>query len=423
MITFVIKSAICLTILYGFYRLFLWNIKAFNFIRFYLLFSLLFSFIIPLITIRIKLNSPANLPMNGVSSITGIISKGFEVIKEPIQYLTVSETLIIIYCIITSILILRFVLNVLRILKIVRTSPKINNFKTQIVLIEKKASPYSFFRYIFVNRSDYEQGKIEEELIIHEQTHCLQYHSVDILIIEFVKIILWFNPILWFFRKAIQLNHEFLADNKVLMNNNLNDYQNTLVNFVFRNNSTYLASNFNYSSTKKRLIMMSKNNSASRIKIIKLATVSLFVMLGISLTFSQVVKHTGIGVNNQNEWWYPILNKLNIEPHNFNNYDNMFQMFSKSTNNDHVITFEDAFFLIKLKINNKEKFYIVKSKTAYHDLNKKIITCKGGTMEEYKFDNGNAELIEKTSFEQFIMGINDNKVSQLIEKKFKVLLN
>lgn len=369
------------------------------------------------------MNSPANLPMNGVSSITGIISKGFEVIKEPIQYLTVSETLIIIYCIITSILILRFVLNVLRILKIVRTSPKINNFKTQIVLIEKKASPYSFFRYIFVNRSDYEQGKIEEELIIHEQTHCLQYHSVDILIIEFVKIILWFNPILWFFRKAIQLNHEFLADNKVLMNNNLNDYQNTLVNFVFRNNSTYLASNFNYSSTKKRLIMMSKNNSASRIKIIKLATVSLFVMLGISLTFSQVVKHTGIGVNNQNEWWYPILNKLNIEPHNFNNYDNMFQMFSKSTNNDHVITFEDAFFLIKLKINNKEKFYIVKSKTAYHDLNKKIITCKGGTMEEYKFDNGNAELIEKTSFEQFIMGINDNKVSQLIEKKFKVLLN
>ena len=172
MIMFVIKSAICLTILYVFYRLFLCKIKAFNFNRFYLLFSLLFAFTIPLMTIRIKLNSPANSQINGISSVAGEIIKGFEVIKEPVQYLTFHETLIILYCIITSVLLLRFILNILKIIQVVRTSPKISNNNTQIVLIEKRTLPYSFFRYIFVNRSDYEHLKIEKELIIHEQTHC-----------------------------------------------------------------------------------------------------------------------------------------------------------------------------------------------------------------------------------------------------------
>lgn len=422
MIMFIIKSAICLTILYVFYRLFLWKIKVFNFNRFYLLFSLLFAFTIPLITIQIKLNSPANSQINGISNVTGELIKGFEVIKEPAQYLTFSETLIILYCIITSILLLRFVLNILKIIKVVRTSPKIRNNNTQIVLIEKKTLPYSFFRYIFVNRSDYEHLKIEKELIIHEQTHCLQYHSVDILIIELVKIILWFNPVLWLFRKAIQLNHEFLADNKVLLHHNLNDYQNTLVNLAFRNNSTYLASNFNYSLTKKRLIMMTKSNPSRSSNIIKLVTVPLFVLLGISFTFSQVIKQPDKEANNQNEWWVPILKKLNIEPHNINNYDNMFEMCSKSTNNDRIITLEDAFFLINNKLKGKDNYYIVKSKTAYHDLDKKIITCESGTMERYIFGNGNVELFETTSFGQFIIEINDNRVSQLMEKEFKVLL-
>ena len=54
-------------------------------------------------------------------------------------------------------------------------------------------------------------------------------------------------------------NHEYLADDKVLEDHDLSKYQNTLKTLVFRNNSTYLASNFNYSLTKKRLIMMTKH--------------------------------------------------------------------------------------------------------------------------------------------------------------------
>lgn len=301
MIIFVIKSAICLTILYGFYHLFLRNIKVFDFNRYYLLFSLLFAIVIPLITIRVSLNLPLNSNIHEFSNVTGSLIQGEVITVEPIHDLTIHDVLVILYLIVSFILLLRFALNIYQIIKQISTSTIVNIRKTQIVLIEKETLPYSFFKYIFVNRSDYENGKIEKELIIHEQVHCLQYHSVDILIIEMVKIILWFNPLLWLFRKAIQLNHEFLADNKVLSTHDLHDYQNTLINLVFRNNSTYLASNSNYSLTKKRLIMMNKKTIKDRVVLRKIAIVPLFLILVVTLAFAQenIVKEQKASTNDK----------------------------------------------------------------------------------------------------------------------------
>jgi bla regulator protein blaR1 len=277
MITFIIKSAVCLTVLYGFYHLFLRNINIFVFNRFYLLFSLLFSITIPFIVIRINVYLPTFFTIHESSN---VIWQGEKMIAEPFHYLTFQNTLILFYFTTSAILFLRFVSNIYKIIRLIRTSSIVNIGDSQIVLVEKKTLPYSFFGYIFVNRSDYENDKIVKELIIHEQTHCIQYHSVDILVIEMIQIILWFNPLILFFRKAIQLNHEFLADNKVLLNHNLNDYQNTLVNLVLRNNSTYLASNFNYSLTKKRLIMMKKQRSKAKFIRIFMA-IPLFLFLGL----------------------------------------------------------------------------------------------------------------------------------------------
>jgi hypothetical protein len=253
----------------------------------------------------------------------------------------------------------------------------INNGKTHIVLIENKTLPYSFFKYIFVNRSDYENGKIEKELIIHEQTHCLQYHSVDILIIELVKIVLWFNPILWLFRKAIQLNHEFLADNYVLSTNNLSDYQNTLINLVFRNNSTYLASNFNYSLTKKRLIMMTKNKS----KNIAFKFAMVPILAALILYFISCNRESESAVNST--WLNPILEKHNIEPAGFHNFENVSEKGTKNSISDKVVTLENAVFVIRP--NNIGYCYaILKSPLAYHDLSSGLIKGDKGTIEFYK---------------------------------------
>lgn len=286
MITFICKSAVCLTVLYGFYHLFLRNLKAFYFNRYYLLFSLLFSTIISLNAIQVDFHLPVNLNIYGYSNQTNELVNVGKAVTRPIHFLKFQNILIILYSIISIILLSRFTLNIYKILKLIRTSSIVDNFTTQIVLVDKKTLPYSFFKYIFLNRSDHENGKIRKELLIHEQSHCLQYHSLDIIIVELIKIILWFNPFVWLFGKAIQLNHEYLADKEVLSNYKLEEYQNTLVNLVLRNNSTYLASNFNYALTKKRLIMMKKERPKTKFLRI-IVTIPLFLILTVVFANTQ----------------------------------------------------------------------------------------------------------------------------------------
>ncbi len=381
MIEFITKSAICLTILYGFYHLFLRNIHSFEFNRFYLLFSLLLSHLIPLITIQVGLDLPVDYNMNEFSNLPSSFIQGETIITEPDHFPAFRNSLIILYFIISTILLVRFALNIYKIIKLIHTSSKVTYFKTKIVLVENKTLPYSFFSHVFVNRSEYENGKIEKELLIHEQTHCLQYHSIDILIIELLKVILWFNPLIWLFRKAIQLNHEFVADYKVLSNYDLNDYQNTLLNLVFRNNSTYLASNFNYSLTKKRLIMMTKNNSLHKAIFRKVAVIPLFLILAVSLTFAQEEKGIKSDLKLYNEWKYSFLKKhgFKIDKNNFEILYNADEIFGNSYQN------------IKIAFNEGDTaIYIIEAPKAIVNMGKKNFEFSNG--KEYRYyKNGDSK--------------------------------
>ena len=109
-----------------------------------------------------------------------------------------------------------------------------------------------------VNKDQYQNGRIDDTLIQHEITHCKQGHSFDILLVELMKVFYWINPFVWLIKRSVQLNHEFLADNKVLLNHNVDNYQNLLINLVIKNDTGVLISNFNFSFTKQRLKMMTK---------------------------------------------------------------------------------------------------------------------------------------------------------------------
>jgi beta-lactamase regulating signal transducer with metallopeptidase domain len=287
MIIFFIKSTVCLFVLYGFYHLFLRNQKVLLFNRFYLAFSLFFSIITSLIVIPVKSDYSLNTNIDKFTTTTGYFIKGNTIIEDTYSLFTVQNILFSFYVVITSILLIRFALNIFRLLKKIIKNKKVDYQKTSLVLIKERSLPYSFFKYVFVNRSDYENGNIEKELLMHEEAHCLQYHSIDIIIIELINVFLWFNPAIWLIKKAILLNHEFLADSTVLSTVELDDYQNTLLNLVLRNNSVSLASNFNYSLTKKRLIMMNRKTEKDWAILRKITIIPLFLILVVTLAFSQ----------------------------------------------------------------------------------------------------------------------------------------
>ena len=287
MIAFLIKSTICLIAFYSFYHCFLRDQKILLFNRFYLNISLVLSVLIPLIVIPVRSSftlgdsiERINFSIDHISSVSSVaqVSSG----QNPLQ-----KIIIICFIIVSLILLARFIINIIKIYIRILKSNKVQYNKTNIVLVNDRILPYSFLKYIFVNKADFLEGKIEQELLRHEEAHCVQFHSIDIIVVELLNIILWFNPALWLMRKEIMLNHEYSADSKVLVTGNSNDYQQLLFNVLIQNNANYLVSNFKYSSIKNRIIMITKNKPANNAIPRKAAGILIFLFIGIALTFSK----------------------------------------------------------------------------------------------------------------------------------------
>jgi beta-lactamase regulating signal transducer with metallopeptidase domain len=383
MIIFFIKSTACLIVLYSFYHIFLRQQKILLFNRFYLIFSLVFSMIIPQIAIPVKSSFPINNILERFTLTTGKLIQGGAVIENSPSIFTFQNILANLFIIISSILLIRFALNIFRISRKILISKRVDHSKTSIVFVEERTLPYSFFRYIFVNQSDYENGKIEKELLVHEEAHCQQYHSIDIIIIELLNVFLWFNPAIWLFRKSILLNHEYYADSKVLNYRDPIDYQQLLLNIILRNNTNYLVSNFKYSFIKSRINMMTKSNPLHNSILRKFSAISLFLIMAITLTFSQEIKKIDTGMNFKNEWWTPILKKHNIIPSGFNNFGKVFEMGTTNSIDGRIVTLENAVFVI----TDSGKYTIIKTPLAIHDLDKNIIKGdKEVTIDVYTYN-------------------------------------
>lgn len=398
MITYIIKSTISLVVLYVFFHFFLRQYKILIFNRIYLISSLLFSLAIPLIIIPVKSGFSINTGINTFTVTTSqIIQRGGNIVS-PTSHITFESILVFFFLLISIALLLRFVFNIFNLIIKIRKGKKIENQFTTIVLIEENIIPYSFFRYIFVNRKSYEEGKIERELLLHEEAHCQQYHSIDVIILEIINVFLWFNPAIWLFRKAIQLNHEYYADNRVLSNSDSEDYHQLLINLVIQNNTSYLVSNFKYSLIKNRLIMMTKNGPINRAISRKIAGMSLFLFLGITITLSQSNNLTGNISNHFTKWYTPILQKHNIDlkkydyinvftipKENINSPDtNIFVLLELGTfdlQNNSTVTLKNAILIC----NGPNTGYGIKTAESYsRDLDKNIIECKEGKNEYYK---------------------------------------
>jgi murein DD-endopeptidase MepM/ murein hydrolase activator NlpD len=287
MISFILKSTISLVLLYGFFHFFLRQNKILIFNRIYLISSLVFSMTIPLIDIPVKSGFTINTGINNFTITTGqIIQSGGNTITST-PNINFENILFFLFIVVSAALFLRFSFNIFNLFRKINKSRKIENQHTVLVLVEENIVPYSFFRYIFVNRKLYDNGKIERELILHEEAHCRQYHSIDVVMLEIINIFFWFNPVILLFRSSVQLNHEYYADNSVLTNSDSEDYHQLLINLVIQNNTSYLVSNFKHSLIKNRLIMMTKKNPSGNAILRKAAGITVFLFLGMAITFSK----------------------------------------------------------------------------------------------------------------------------------------
>ncbi|MFY0603131.1 MAG: M56 family metallopeptidase [Flavobacteriaceae bacterium] len=265
---YLLKSGLCLAFLLAFYHLVLEREKMHRFNRFYLLGSVLFSFVAPSVIIYVEALEAVSSSKEYIGSITIENLSLFE------RYFTIQNGLIAIYMLVSLTFLIRFIKNLYSIIHKIKVNEVIKSEHANFIPVEDAILPHTFWNYIFINKDEYQSQEIEEELFTHELAHVTQKHTIDVLIIELLQIIFWFNPLFFMIKKAIQLNHEFLADDKVIAShNNISKYQSLLLNKAAWKNEYYLASNLNYSLTKKRLLMMKTPNSKTNILIKKLAII------------------------------------------------------------------------------------------------------------------------------------------------------
>ena len=139
--------------------------------------------------------------------------------------------------------------------------------------------PFSWFGHVVMSQSDYEE--CGTEILLHEEGHCRNGHSWDMLLLGIVKSLQWFNPFAYMLANDMKEIHEYEADRHVLKHHgNTSSYQLLLLKKAVGETAFNLANNFNQSSVRKRIMMMARKPSGwqRKIKVLSMAPMALLFL-------------------------------------------------------------------------------------------------------------------------------------------------
>ena len=280
------KAAIALAVFYMFYRLLLSKETFHRFNRIVLLGTAALSFILPLCVITFK--KVVVLPAMTASSET-VVSEVTETVtmvpeaSEPIWP--------VILCIIFGLgavtVLINTVISIIGIRRIISSgsSQTLESGET-LIITETDTAPFSWMKYIVISREDYESGY--SQILTHEKAHIALRHSSDILFVDMITALQWFNPAIWMLKADLRALHEFEADDAVLRSGaNIKEYQYLLIRKAVSKSGYSVANSFNHSTLKARITMM-LNKKSSRMSAWK----ALYVipLVGISLAATAETK-------------------------------------------------------------------------------------------------------------------------------------
>jgi len=221
------------------------NNHQFN--RFYLLISTILLVAIPLLELPIF---PLYVTIQDVTIMPAVTSN-----SERVEPLIFNWKNGMIFLWIVGAILNFFVLfkNIFSLYQVIKNSQKEEgNYHTK-VFTNGEVAVSSFLNYLFI--PELERGAITDYEIKHELTHIHQKHSIDILFIEGIKALLWFNPVIYLIKKRLIEIHEFLADQNTSKALGQDAYEDFLICQITAQQQPNLVHNF-YSLFKKRLVMM-----------------------------------------------------------------------------------------------------------------------------------------------------------------------
>lgn len=260
MLIYLIKVNVSLIVFYLCYKLFFQRDTFWTFRRIYLLISILFSILYPLISVEgwIKKQEPI------ISAISSIQLNEFVFSPNGLgqtDFFTLENVLWVLYGSVALFLFWQTCIQLFSILSRRMKGSKEILKGVEIIRMDEKITPFSFFKWIFINPALHAQYEMEE-ILEHEKTHVRQWHSLDVIMGRLQSIVCWFNPAVWLIQHEIRNNLEFLADNQVIKSGyEPKKYQYHLLSLAYEPADSKLGNQFNVSPLKKRIRMMNSKRT------------------------------------------------------------------------------------------------------------------------------------------------------------------
>jgi len=279
---YILQSGLCLAVFYSVYELFLKRETYFQLNRIFLVSGLLLSFFIPAFPITSPFKTPAVPIKFDYASIPSASVRGFGS----------ADFLYVLYGIGVLVFLLRFGLQLAKLRRVVRTHGIRRLCGAKIVAVDRLFSPFSFLDIIFINQEPSIDANLRP-ILAHEQVHIRQQHTLDVLLMEIVLSLQWFNPFVWPYKKALQETHEYLADSGVIAQG-FNSVKYQLLMFEQHVGASLfeLGNNFKRSQIKRRIMMLSKIKSPKAAKLKLLLALPLAIALVLIFAEPRVAAET-----------------------------------------------------------------------------------------------------------------------------------
>jgi TonB family protein len=286
-LNYLLEANIYLGVFYAIYCMLLKNETFHTLNRVYLLASVMISFILPLMQVGLLLKDEPVTPIKlTLTNMPGQVSQNIKLLPLEHHY-DWQDVMLFAYLAGVAVLLVLLLVKLYRVFKLTREKNITVQNNCKLVYLDDSSSAFSFFNYLFIGRNLQGCEIIER----HEFVHIKQKHTIDILFLEAVKIINWFNPFVYLLQKSLKSVHEYLADEKAASyKNDTFSYESFLLSNAYGiNNSSITHSFFNYNLLKNRIIMLHKKRSAAsaRLKFLVIPLLCAGMLSTSTLVFSK----------------------------------------------------------------------------------------------------------------------------------------
>jgi len=265
-LVYLIKVNLALVLCWALYRVAFRKLTFFQWNRIYLLASVVLSLILPLLRLQLKTTLVAAADIGGIDwTYLDHLASSPVLLNQSAEAWSPGTVLLLVYFAIALTFLLRSGLRIRRLLRSTGSSRRVQKGRIKVYIHEQSMGSFTLFRRIYLDRYSFESQS--RYVLKHEMAHAVQLHSFDLLFMEFVRALLWFNPFAYVLLRYVRENHEYLADRYAHGDrNSLVEYLECLKAETIRYFAPVPASYFKSSTIKKRIIMLTNHTSNQRNK-------------------------------------------------------------------------------------------------------------------------------------------------------------